>query len=218
MWWMAILLERVRTELLIRLRHLDDAVTRHLISPAVSRRIDRSAIQEGYISAVWQTWSAFCRRLFIESARGGITSSGTVITSPYHANSEMEIAFVALRLSHNEPIKRLIPLKGSHLEPSWGDVGKAQLIAAGLGTSNANTIASALSASIRLNDLQLCRNASAHLSASLLADIRSRKVRYLDTTIMHPSDMAFWVDPTTKDFLWRSWLEEMEIISDYAIR
>lgn len=211
-------LDRIRTELLGRIRYLDSALTRHTISPSVMRRIDKSALQEGYVSAMWQSWCAFCRKLFIESAKGAITANGIATTSPYSANAEPEIAYVALQSSLNNGLTRVKSLSGTHLEPTWGDPRKAQLIASGLNVSNSSTISSALAAAIQLNDLQLCRNACAHISSSQISALRASKVRFDETRMLHPSDMAFWIVPSTQDFLWRSWIDEIDVISYCAIQ
>lgn len=189
---------------------------RHLVTPLVSSRIDTFAIQEGYVSSLWQAWCAFCRHLAIFSAQGAITKAQATTTSPFAALGEMEVAFVAKKLAKNQPIGNVRALAGSHDEPTWGDLTKINSIFAGLGTSNSATLLTGFSACLRLQDLQLCRNASAHISRSTLYDVRAAKVRYLQTELRHPSDMMFWVDPQTNDFLWKSWIEEMELAADFA--
>lgn len=213
---MPISLSQLENKLKQRLRVLDSSFTRHLIAPLVSNRVDTFAIQEGYVSSLWQTWCAFCRQLAISSVQGSITKAQATTTSPYSAYSEMEVAYVAKKLAKNQPIGNIRALTGSHDEPTWGDLNKINSIFTGLGTSNSAILLTGFSACLRLQDLQLCRNASAHISRSTLHDVRAARVRYVQTDLRHPSDMMFWVDPQTNDFLWKSWIMEMELAADFA--
>ncbi|WP_227518007.1 hypothetical protein, partial [Klebsiella variicola] len=36
----------------------------------------------------------------------------------------------------------------------------------------------------------------------------------MHTKFRHPSDTMFWIDPQTNDYLWKSWIEEIELISE----
>src|SRR3546814_20235510 len=84
--------------------------------------------------------------------------------------------------------------------------------------SNQAQLLTAFGGGFAIKDLQLCRNASAHLTKDLLRDVNAAKVRYSETRAAHPSDLMFWVDPATKDFLWKSWLDEILLIAGHAIR
>ena len=214
---MTISLKSVQLKLRCRLRTLDSAFERQLLDPVAKHRVDRFAIQEGYISALWQAWCAFCRELLICSVQGATTKSGNITTSPHAALDEMEIAFVAKQLSNNGQINQIRSLTGNHQEHTWGDLSKMHLVVSSIGCSNANLILTALSVCLRVKDLQLCRNASAHISKSTLREVRASRIRYLDTKLRHPSDMMYWVDPENKDFLWKSWIEELDIASEFAI-
>lgn len=215
---MPISLESIQLKLQQRLRVLDSAFERQLIDQIAKYRVDKFAIQEGYISSLWQIWCKFSRDLFINSAQGAITQTGAVTTSPHAALGEMEIAFVAKKLSNRETINHIRPLQGSHQEHTWGDLSKMNLVATGIGCSNSPTILTALSACLRIEDLQLCRNASAHINNSTLQSVRASKVRYNDTKLRHPSDMIYWTDPTSNDFLWKSWIYEIELAAQFAIQ
>ena len=213
-------LEFVRLKLRRRLRTLDSGFERQLLDPVAKRRIDKFAIQEGHISALWQAWCVFCRELLIYSVQGATTTSGTITTSPHTALDEMEIAFVAKQLSHRRPrpVNQIRPLTHNRNEHTWGDLGSMHRVVSRIGCSNMNSIRVALSVCSRVKDLQLCRNASAHINKSSLQDVRGSMVRYLDTKLRHPSDMMYWVDPDNNDFLWKSWIEELEIAAEFAIQ
>ncbi|MEQ3679888.1 hypothetical protein [Pseudophaeobacter sp.] len=211
-------LKTLRLKLQRRLLVLDRGFDRHLIDPVAVQRVDKYALQEGYVSALWQAWCSFCRELLIHSTQGAITASGVNATSPHSACGEMEIAYVAKRLSNRLSVNAIRPLVGGHQEHTWGDLSKLNLVASGIGCSNASSILSGLSACLRIEDLQLCRNASAHISKSTIQSVRASKVRYQNTSFRHPSDMMSWVDPVSSDFLWKSWMEEIELAADLAIQ
>jgi hypothetical protein len=215
---MTISLEKLRVKLYRRLVALDSGFDRHVVNPVTSRLTDKFALQEGYVSALWQAWCHFCRELIIHSAQGAITNNGIITTSPHSALSEMQIAYVAKQLSEGRSIANAKPLTGSHQEHTWGDVTKANKVASSIGCSNSGEILNGLSACLRVRDLQLCRNASAHISHSTIVGINAAKVRYQHNSFKHPSDMMFWVDPNTSDFLWKSWVDEINLAADFSVR
>ena len=122
------------------------------------------------------------------------------------------------QLGNGSNIGRVKAISSNHLEPTWGDARKLNLIANGLGTSNSSDLVSAFSACSLLKDLQLCRNASAHISRDLLASISAAKVRYSNTSFMHPSDLILWIDPASQSYLWKCWIYEMKLIAQLAIK
>lgn len=207
-------LKGLQDKLQRRLQVLDSAFERHLVTPSVSKRVDRFAIQEGFVSALWQTWCIFCRDLLIYSSQGAITRGGMLTASPHSTLGALEIAYVAKQLANRNNVVRIRPLSGQHQEHTWGDLTKLNLVVSGIGCSNEQSIRNGLSACLRIEDLQICRNASAHISSATLQQVKSSRVRYMDTSLNHPSDMIFWVDPTTKDFLWKSWIEEAEVAAE----
>jgi hypothetical protein len=129
----------------------------------------------------------------------------------------MEIAYVAKMLSEGCQIKKIKTLKGQHQEPTWGDLDKVNRIAVGLNSTNQPQLLTAFGTGLTIKDLQLCRNASAHIHKDMLLQINSAKVRYSETKFLHPSDLIYWVDPKTKSFLWKTWVDEMLLVSQYAI-
>ncbi len=214
---MPIYFKNVRGKLLTRLRTLDRAFERHAISPAVSKTLDKFALQEGLVSSLWQAWCEFCREAVIGAVQGAETTQGNAVASPNYAGlSELEIGFVAKQLANAQKPGAIKPLKGRHQEPTWGDVNKLTLIVAGLSPSNATTMLSGFGSSIAIADLQVFRNASAHICNDTLTLVRGTRVRYKDTDFRHPSDAIKWVDPTTNDYLWRTWIDEMDFVSDIA--
>jgi len=214
---MPISLDDIRKKFFQRLNTADRAFERHVVDPSLSYRFDRYSLQEGLLSNLWQSWNLFCRDTLIASAQGAITSAGVLTTSPYVGLTEPEIAFVSQRLSRNEPVGIIRPLSGRHLEPTWGDPVKINRISVGISASNSSSLASAFGGLILVSDLQICRNACAHLNLDSLALVSAARVRYSDTSLRHPSEMMFWSDPSTKDFVWNSWVDEMMMIAGFAV-
>lgn len=206
-----------QTRLVNQLRYIDAGFDRHLTNASLGRRFDRSAIREGLVSALWQAWSRFVRFAILESAKGALTDAGGLTTSTYSARSEAEILYVAKQLSLNQKVKTIKSLS-HHQEPSWGDISKSIQIASNITISNSTTILSALSIPLAVPDLQICRNASAHLTTHQMAQLAATRVRYNNTKMSHPSDAALWIDPSSGGFLWKTWVDEIILSSDYACR
>lgn len=207
-----------RTKLVVRVETLDSAFRRHLRVAGAMRQLDRCALREGFVSALWQYWGQFVRSVLIESTRGAIRNDGTITASPFAAHAEAEIAYICMQLARRQPIGRIRAIRGPHLEPTWGDVDKAILIGGSIGVSNQAQLLSALSIPSAVKDLQLCRNATAHLGSSTFADLRAAKVRYSDTRLLHPTDAIVWVDTATSGYLWDTWVDQILVSSDYACR
>lgn len=194
-----------------RLSTLDSAFDRSLANRNSSRRSDRSFLQEGLVSTLWQAWGLAVRSLILASVKGAATNGGAATTSPYAALMDSELLYIASKTAKGQTVGTIRPLAGSHLEPTWGDLNKVALIANGYNLSNGGTLATALASPSSLTDLQICRNACAHLNPDRIRDIQGARIRYSNSSFMHPSDMMFWVDPTSRDFLWRTWTDEMRI-------
>lgn len=214
---MPISLDVVRSRLIRRISNADGAFERHLIEPRLRFRFDCYAFQEGLISNLWQAWNLFCRDIVIASAQGAYTVTGTLTTSPYAGLTEAEITYVSSKLSRSQPIGLIQPLRGRHLEPTWGDAAKLNLISVGIRASNSSSLASAFGGVSLISDLQKCRNACAHLNSETVAEIVAARVRYNQTFLNHPSHMIYWVDPSTRDFAWKAWVDEMMLVAKFAV-
>lgn len=214
---MPICFSKVRNKLLMRLSTLDKAFDRYVISPTVSKSVDRFALQEGLISSLWQAWCEFCRDTVIGATQGASTTAGTLVSSPtYSMRTELEIAFVAKQLASARPVGTVKSLAGRHQEPTWGDASKLIPIISGLAPTNVSTMLSGFGSAVAVKDLQTFRNASAHICGDTFTMVQATRVRYQDTTFKHPSDAMRWTDPATQDYLWRTWIDEMDLISDIA--
>jgi len=215
---MTIYLDVLRSRLLLRSRTLDQAFDRHVFGRTQLYRVDRYAVQEGLISALWQSWSNFCREVVFASARGAITSGGVTTTSPYDTLTDLQLGHIARSFARNEPPRPGRSLRGQFQEPTWGDLDALNRIVTGATCSNSSSICSALALGSAIRDLQLCRNANAHICRETILGVRSTAVRYSAGPLRHPSDLMFWVEPASGSFVWKSWIDEVDLISSHAVR
>lgn len=181
------------------------------------RKFDRFALQEGLISQLWQVWSDFSRSTALSSLKGTISATGVEINSEYSGYSISEIRFATMKAARQQPVGTCRAIGGDHLDPTYGDLSKMNKIVSALMPSNSSQLLSAFGSAVLLPDLQTVRNACAHVSPDRINDIRSLQVRYDNTDFMHPSDTIFWVDPTTNDFSWHSWVDEMKLVANSAV-
>lgn len=209
-------LEALRNKLNGQIKTLDSAFARHLALGNNIRRVDRNAAREGYISALWQAWNRFVRAVVIESVRGAVKADGSVTTSLYSAHAENEIAYVAKQLALSKGVGtiRALPF---YSEPTWGDISKAIQIVARINVSNSSQILSALAIPTSVNDLQTCRNACAHFRLEQINQLKLARVRYINTQLIHPSDAATWIDPTSGRYLWTLWTDDILLAAQQVI-
>lgn len=201
------------SKLNIRLNRLDSAFERHFFNLDSKRYVDIYAFQEGLISALWQTWCSYCKSIFIGSIKGAETLSGAIIdTPPYENSTEYELFYLANMWGDNKAINQVRSAKPQS-EPTWGNVDKLSIIFNNANTPNAATVSPPLANSQLLKDLQVVRNASAHITSHCLQNVNLAKVRYSQTSYKHPSDVLLWVDPLSKDYLWKAWISEIKILS-----
>lgn len=210
---MSMSFERLSVQLNSRVERLDSAFERHLFSLEKKRCVDIYSLQEGLISSLWQTWCLYCKSIFFGSIRGATTTNGQHIDTPHYLQlTDYELFYVAKLLGENKPINQIKQAKPQH-EPTWGDVNKLSLIFTLSNTPNSNYVSSPLSSSFLLKDLQMVRNASAHITSHTIQNIKDARVRYSSTKFNHPTDTIFWVDPQSNDYLWKAWVDEMKLIS-----
>lgn len=141
--------------------------------------------------------------------------AGAATTSPFAHLPESHLLFVAMKASNGKPPGTIKAIAGSHVEPTWGDIDKAISVVNGLNPSNASQILAGLSLATSASDLQLCRNANAHLGPDQFDRLKAARVRYLDTRLMHSTDMCVWVDPATEGYLWDTWIDELNLMAKF---
>lgn len=197
-----------------RLEILDTLFQNYALRKPVKLLGHRLALQEGLISQLWQTWNFFARATILCSLSGGMDSDGNRISSPLSHLSELEQLWLATEFSKKKKPSIVKPLRGAHLEATWGDYKKSHEVFARCLTSNAGHLDSCFGAALSIKDLQVCRNSSAHISVNGQGAVKKLQSKYLENRFRHPSDMAFWVDPASNDYLWNTWIAEMRIVAN----
>ena len=185
------------------------------------KRIDRYARNEGLISALWQFWNYFSRSVIISSALGTQTASGVVISSSLSHLSEHQLLAVCRSVAIGNPPKNtqnIQPLRGNHLEPTWGDAGKINKIVNFIWPTNANNLLFGFGLRRISLDLQTVRNACAHISADRSNDINRLQLKYSNTHYSHPSEVLFWTDPSTGNEAWQVWIDELKLSANFIVR
>lgn len=210
-YWTRILLLSCHKQFRARINLISSALGRASVQRVTERRIDRFARNEGLISALWQLWNEFCRSAIIHSALGTTTASGMRTSSRYARLSRSQLLTVCRAAARREQISRNIrPLRGSHLEPTWGDDGKILLIVKFIMPTNHSNLLSGFGIRTTSLDIQTVRNACAHISADRVNDIKGLQTKYSQTRYSHPSDVLFWIEPSTGNELWQVWIDELK--------
>jgi len=200
-----------------RIERLDALVFRELMATKKSKRIKHISICEGVVSSLWQTWCHFCRSVVVHSTLGAFTSSGRVVCSNYAHLDERQIITLAIKLSRSERIPSYIPMANGWVDLAWGDTEKLNKIITGIDMSNKEILLSAFGSVKHLQSLQKSRNACSHISKYTIEQLKDMRVFYNNNSLMHPVDVMFWTVPETGRFLWKSWLDEMDLISSIII-
>ena len=211
-YWTRILLISCHSRFCARINLISSALGRASLQRVKERRVDRYARNEGLISALWQFWNNFSRNAIIHSALGTTTASGMRTSSRFSNLSESQLLSVCRAVARREQVPSNIkPLSGSHLEPTWGDDGKIQLIVNFIMPTNYSSLVSGFGIRTTSLDIQTVRNACAHISVDKMNDIRSMQTKYANTHYNHPSDVLFWIEPSTGNELWQVWIDELKV-------
>lgn len=193
-----------------RLDYLASGLARAKLTRTQSVQMDQVARQEGLVSALWQSWCGFIRSVILHSAVGATTSGGAQTTSPYAALHVDQIRNIAAKAAKRNGIPAVIaPISGFHNEPTWGDINRATLIVNALNLTNSGSILSGLGILTFGKDLQIVRNAAAHLSTDRISDIKNLQLKYINTSFRHPTDALFWTEGSTGNDAWEIWIDEL---------
>lgn len=200
---------------LFRLSGLEEVFTRWVVHAPPSRSDADLMFLEGLISTLWQHWSLFCRRVVFSSAVGCVTRSGSNIPACVAPPRWERVSYVAWRVHSRGRIQTGDLNTNLRLEPTWGDVQKAQDVIRVLSPANAAQLISCLgSVSRGPIDVQLVRNAAAHLNQQTFAAVKGLSLYYNAARIRHPAEVATWTEPTSRDFVFIAWANEMRLLAD----
>ncbi|EOJ9612173.1 MULTISPECIES: hypothetical protein [unclassified Serratia (in: enterobacteria)] len=212
---MTISFEKALSKLKARTVVLDSAFERNLLVANPNKCADRYAVQEGLMSSLWQAWCMYCRTIIFGSLTDGLTVNGNRVSSAYSHLTDRELVFLAQKASQGANLAATIVRSAQpHIEMTWGDALKLNPVITAFNPTNSGILISGLGAVSLLLDLQKFRNANAHITSFTIGEVKRAQVRYTHTKFRHPSDTMFWIDPQTNDYLWKSWIEEIELISD----
>lgn len=214
---MQISLDSCRAKLSGRLDYLSSALAENEVDRITDRRVETFSKQEGLVSSLWQSWAFFCKSVILNSLAGATTATGGFATSPFAAIPLDELREHARRSACSQSLSPGKTIKGDHLEPTWGDIRKATLVINSLQPSNAAAIQRGLGVLTFALDLQIVRNAAAHLSPDRIADIRNMQLKYAKTSFRHPTDALYWIEPTSNVAAWRVWIDEMRSASTLMV-
>lgn len=200
-----------------RLSILENAHRRLFLRRHKIRKIDRFSAQVGLISTLWQVWNDASRSIILSSVQGAILADGSEVNSEFSNFSSGQIRFAAMKFARNEKVDQLREIAGDHVEPAWGDLDKANRIVSQFRPTNSNQLLSAFGSMNLVRDLQITRNACAHISHDRVQDIYNLGVRYDGNRPLHPSDVIYLIDPNTDDFSWYSWTGEIRTFACNAV-
>lgn len=213
---MTIYFDKALSKLKARLAVLDSAFERSILTDSLGRYADKYALQEGLMSALWQSWCIYCRTILFGSITDGLTVNGNKVSSAFSHLSDRELVFLSQKASSGCNINRIsVRTAPPHIELTWGDVIKLNPVITAFNPSNSANLLTGLGAVTLLLDLQKFRNANAHITNFTVNEIKSAQVRYTHTKFRHPSDTMFWIDPQTRDYLWKSWIDEIDLIANH---
>lgn len=170
---------------------------------------------EGLTSTLWQYWCSFCRRVVICCSLGCQTRLGTVLSTCVTPTTWERVSYISMRAKSGSSIQPLRENSLLRLEPTWGDVVRIQKTITYLNPQNKNHLLSCFGSVTRGPvHLQRVRNASAHLNSQTLDDVKSLRAYYNSSRIRHPVESLTWIDPSSNDYAFISWITEIRIIAE----
>jgi hypothetical protein len=104
------------------------------------------------------------------------------------------------------------------LEPTWGDPDVLLGIVAALAPANGPTLSGMCTmASASAKNLQVIRNAAAHLNSQTTAEVTKRSSSYTTFSMTHPSQALFWVGTASGMYLLSEGVDALKIAAMFAI-
>ncbi|PXV97552.1 hypothetical protein [Pantoea ananatis] len=200
-----------------RLKIIDSCFDKEILSSSRKKLVNKHTLNEGMISYLWQTWCFFCKSVILTSVTNGVTKNGLSTTSIYASLDRKQLITLARCFGNGKPCPSVVAFANDWMDVTWGDASKLNGIVSGFSPTNATSLISSFGLLNQISLLQRCRNACAHINNYTINEVKSAKVLYSDNDMKHPSDIMYWVNPSTKDFVWKSWIDEIDIVSSLAI-
>lgn len=175
-----------------------------------SSQDDNWARTESLINHTWQSWCLFCRQLIMASALGGKTRSGVALPACVVPSDWERVSYMAICAASGNAAKAGRTNNALRKEPTWGNPDKLVDIATAVATPNLTTIQSAITIASRCTKhMQAVRNCTAHMCGETFDLVKAMRPYYNVTSLRHPCDAAFWIDPSNGLHAFVSWLEDM---------
>ena len=173
---------------------------------------------EGILSDTWQAYCGFVRQLCIRSSTGCTGKTGSTYAASIVPANWRRASYIAICAA--KPCRPRAALENDLLwkEPTWGDSAKVIAIVRELNPGNAGVLTRFLAGGLTgPKHCQIVRNACAHRNHQNKAKVELLAPSYIATPIHAPTDALSWRDPTTNDFAFVSWLDDMRAIADGAV-
>jgi hypothetical protein len=190
----------------------------------ISRRVRRRCRREdaifldGLLSYTWQAWCKFCRDLIVHSCLGGETRAGVVLPVTATPPNVERVSYLAIQGNRKKVPAPLVTNAVWRFEPTWGDVAALVRIIPAASPGNAAHLLSTFGGvSTGPAHLQKVRNAVQHLNNQTFAEVTALQIYYLSAPIRFPSEAAFWVDNSSGDYAFLTWIDEMRFLASDAV-
>ena len=165
---------------------------------------------EGLLSQTWQSWGRFCRQTVMASGLGCVTRNGNHLAPTVTPAQWERISYVAMCVKNQSTVKAGKTNKILRYEITWGDVNRLINIINFVNPQNKGQLLTGFGAIGRgPRHLQIVRNSAAHLNHETFSDVRALIPVYDTVRSRHPTDALFWIDPTTQNFAYLSWVQDM---------
>lgn len=166
------------------------------------------------LSDVWQSWCFFCRSVVIKSCAGTTSRTGTIIPPRPSVNTWERISYEAKQAICGNPIHPSRTLNFMRHEPTWGDQSALLRAIPALSPLNAANLITGFGLSLNApKHIQVVRNACFHTNSETMTEVKRLVTFYVGRGLSHPTDIMWWLEPTTRADAIFYWLEEFEIIA-----
>lgn len=167
------------------------------------------------LSDIWQNWCSFCRSIIMKSCMGATTRSGLTIPPRTGVNSGQRISYETKQAIHGKAIQPTRTINFMRHEPTWGNQSALLKAIPILAPNNAGALMTGFGLSLYAPEhLQTVRNACFHINAESMSKVKRLVPFYVGKGLAHPTDLMWWLEPTSKADAIFFWLEEFEIMAD----
>ena len=171
------------------------------------------------VSDVWQNWCLFCRNVVMQSCAGTKSRSGAIIPPRPSVNTCERISYEAKQAIHGNSLHPSKTLNFRRHEPTWGDQSSLLRAIPTLSPLNAVTLMTGFGLSLNApKHLQAVRNACFHTNSETMSEVKRLITFYIGRDLSHPTDIMWWLEPTSRADAIFYWLEEFEIIADQVTK